>query len=74
MQNDDYICDVKSIFNDGEIYINANDLIKAVITHKNKVAADAKIKKRSPMIEVYEMAHDHIIDIIKLIIARGLLL
>ena len=52
---------VRSIVDISGAYLNAKDLINRIEDHKRKVATG-----KTTINEVYKLAHDHIIEIIKI--------
>ena len=53
---------IRTIVKQREAYINAEDLIKSIENHKNFTVAD----KSTAVSQGYALAHDHIIEIIKI--------
>lgn len=52
---------IRCIVNNNGVYLNAQDLIRNIEIHKERVGYGA-----GQLREVYRMAHDHIIDIIEI--------
>lgn len=52
---------IRTIVKPGEVYLNAWDLIKRIENHKENTTGD----KASAVSQGYALAHDHIIEIIK---------
>jgi c-di-AMP phosphodiesterase-like protein len=56
---------LRRVKKDGEIYLNAEDLIEFIQTHKESmITALTRKNKASYVTQGYQIAHDHIIDII----------
>lgn len=58
---------IRSIKHNGEVYLNAQDVINKIKDHKE--ALDDR--DRGYVGAAYGLAHDHIIDIIKIYIRRA---
>lgn len=52
---------IRSIVRNGEVYLNAQDVIDKIKSHKEALSGG-----RGYVNEAYGLAHDHIIDIIKI--------